>query len=107
MIFVLFPEKLSTHSSLNHTKTAAIAKELLDAGKSPTTADTMRKQVSPAKPKKLVMDENPTELSPSKIEQNNNSITESKNHSHGIRAADQLLYLADLLNFEVCKIADF
>lgn len=45
-----------------------------------------------------------TEVSPSKIEPNNNNIVETKTapQSHGgIRATDQLLYLADLLKFEV------
>lgn len=93
----------STPSSFNPSKTAAIAKELLDGGKSPT-AEAIRKQSSPAKPRTLVADDKSgiSDVSPSKIEPNNNSITESKNPSHGgIRAADQLLYLADLLKFEV------
>lgn len=87
---------------MNHTKTAAIAKELLD-GEKPTTAETIRNQSSQATPNTLRMDDKTitSDLSPSKIEQNNNSINESKNSTHGIRAADQLLYLADLLQFEV------
>lgn len=45
-----------------------------------------------------------TEVSPSKIEPNNNNIGETKSttQSHGgVRATDQLLYLAQLLKFEV------
>lgn len=90
---------------MNHTKTAAIAKELLDGGKS-ATAETIRKQTSPTT---LRMDDKTiiSDLSPSKVEQNNNSISESKNSSHGIRAADQLLYLADLLQFEVFLFSNY
>lgn len=93
------------NSGINYTTTATIAKELLDAGKS-ATAEAIISQNSPVK--KAPTEEEPkVEVSPSKIEPNNNNVGETKpssqSQSHGgIRATDQLLYLADLLKFEVC-----
>ncbi|XP_031638499.1 double-stranded RNA-binding protein Staufen homolog 2 [Contarinia nasturtii] len=94
--------KNSTQPGINYTTTATIAKELLDAGTSPT-AEAIINQNSPIKKKPTEDTKSTIEISPSKIEPNNNNIEETKtNSSHGgIRATDQLLYLADLLKFEV------
>lgn len=94
-------------SGISCTATATIAKELMDAGKS-STAEAIISQKSPVK--KVAVAES-VETSPSKIEPNNNNIGEvkpsSQPQSHGgNRATQQLLYLADLLHFEVflCKL---
>lgn len=89
-------------SGISCTATATIAKELMDAGKS-STAEAIISQKSPVK--KVAVAES-VETSPSKIEPNNNNIGEvkpsSQPQSHGSnRATQQLLYLADLLHFEV------
>lgn len=99
----LIPESKNSNqnqSSLNHT-TATIAKELLNAGTSPTS-EAIIKRNSPVKANKT-----PTEKETSvvEVESNNNTVDEAKADSQSndreIRAADQLLYLADLLNFKV------
>lgn len=94
--------KNSTQSGINYTTTATIAKELLDAGTSPT-AEAIISQSSPVKKDPTEDSKSSIELSPSKIEPNNNNIEDTKSTSShgGIRATDQLLYLADLLKFEV------
>lgn len=79
---------------INYTTNAA--KDKLDVGKS-AAADTLSNQSSPGKI--APTDVSNPELSPSKIEPNNNNIGETKS---GVRAANQLLYLATLYNFEVC-----
>lgn len=79
----------------------------MNAGTSPT-AEAIIKQNSPTKAIKTlteeitpVVDGSPT----TKVESNNDTVGEAKAASHpndrGIRAADQLLYLADLLKFKV------
>lgn len=101
----IISEAKNSQSGINYTTTATIAKELLDAGTSPT-AEAMINQSSPVK-KAPTEDIKPAvaEVSPTKIEPNNNNIGETTKpapQSHGgIRATDQLLYLADLLKFEV------
>lgn len=104
ILYNLFTE--AKNSGISCTATATIAKELMDAGKS-STAEAIISQKSPVK--KVAVAES-VETSPSKIEPNNNNIGEAKPSSQpqshgGIRATDQLLYLADLLHFEVflCK----
>lgn len=82
---------------------------MLDAGTSPT-AEAMINQSSPVKKSPTEEIQPAAEVSPSKIEPNNNNIGETKTttQSHGgIRATDQLLYLADLLKFEVFIIDIF
>lgn len=93
--------KNANQSGINYT-TATIAKELLDAGTSPT-AEAMVNQGSPVKKSPTEEIKPAAEVSPSKIEPNNNNIGETKTtQSHGgISATAQLLYLADLLKFEV------
>lgn len=94
--------KNANHPGINYT-TATIAKELLDAGTSPT-AEAMINQNSPVKKAPTEEIKPAAEVSPSKTQPNNNSADETKSstQSHGgIRATDQLLYLADLLDFQV------
>lgn len=97
--------KNSNQSGINYTTTATIAKELLDAGTSPT-AEAIINQNSPVKkPPIEEIKATVVAVSPSKIEANNNNIDETKQTTQtqgGIRATDQLLYLADLLKFQVC-----
>lgn len=88
-------------SGINYTTTATIAKELLDAGTSPT-AEAIISQNSPTKQAPTQEVKPVIEVSPSKIEPNNNNVGETKTSTHGgIRATDQLIYLANLLKFEV------
>lgn len=108
-VCVLFvSESKNSQSGINYTTTATIAKELLDAGTSPT-AEAMINQSSPVK-KAPAEETTPIagEVSPTKVEPNNNNIgetTKPATQSHGgIRATDQLLYLADLLKFEVFEM---
>lgn len=103
-----FSEAKNNQSGINYTTTATIAKELLNAGTSPT-AEAMISKTSPVKAKAPTEEVKPTavaEVSPTKMETNNNNVGETKQpatQSHGgIRATDQLLYLAQLLKFEVC-----
>lgn len=100
-------EAKNSHSGINFTTTATIAKELLDAGTSPT-AEAMISKTSPVKkaPTEEVRPTVVAEVSPTKMETNNNNVCETKSSSQsqgGIRATDQLLYLAQLLKFEVCS----
>lgn len=103
----IISEAKNSQSGINYTTTATIAKELLDAGKSPT-AEAMINKTSPVKKATPTEEVKPTvvaEVSPTKMETNNNNVSETKQpatQSHGgIRATDQLLYLAQLLKFEV------
>lgn len=104
----LLSEAKNNQSGINYTTTATIAKELLNAGTSPT-AEAMISKTSPVKktPTEEVKPTVVAEVSPTKIETNNNNVGETKQsttQSHGgIRATDQLLYLAQLLKFEVCS----
>lgn len=107
MAFFVIAEAKNSQTGINYTTTATIAKELLDAGKSPT-AEAMINHSSPVKkaPTEEVKPTVVAEISPRKLEPNNNNIGETKTASAtsqagGIRATDQLLYLADLLKFEV------
>lgn len=107
--FLILESKNSNH---NQT-TATIAKELLNAGSSPT-AETIMKQNSPAKANKTPTEKvTPVvEVSPTtKVESNNKTVDEAKaaseSNDRGIRAADQLLYLADLLKFTVTSLNTF
>lgn len=104
----MLSEAKNNQSGINYTTTATIAKELLNAGTSPT-AEAMISKTSPVKktPTEEVKPTVVAEVSPTKIETNNNNVGETKQsttQSHGgIRATDQLLYLAQLLKFEVCS----
>lgn len=97
--FEFVSEAKNSQSGINYTTTATIAKELLDAGKSPT-AEAMINQSSPVKQQATEEIATVTvEKSPSKLEPNNNNIGETtKPTTHAVY---QLLYLADLLKFEV------
>lgn len=105
----------STQSGINNQTTAAIAKELLDAGTSPT-AEAMVNQNSPKEAKQettieqiesseasSIVDKSVTANATLEIDNSNlsESTSNTQSHDRGIRPTNQLLYLADLLKFEV------
>lgn len=104
LIFFFFAEsKNGNQSGINHHTTATIAKELLDVSSSPTVKNSpVKANKTPTEKVTPVVEVSPT----TKVESNNNNIGETKTiSSGGIRAVDQLRYLADLLKFEVKPIS--
>lgn len=105
----LFLGVVSTKSNVNKQTTAAIAKELLNAGTSPTADAIAATQTTKQSPVKKVTPSNVSSSSSSPTKTNTVTVktvtptTHSSLSSETIRPKDQLLYLGSLLGFQVNK----